>query len=144
MHLVLFVYDCLRLFFLLSLLALSAGSSGGFLGISGGAGFPFMVYAAPNALFPLMSFFLMIRPAESRAFAPLYASGKIIAAAALSAWIVLAVLRRGAISPAWAFFLGAADLASAAGAVLLKVPNQPAAAQSAEAEIQPADERGEE
>jgi hypothetical protein len=113
----LFVFDCLRFSFLLNLLA-------GFIVSANPAGFeveglrfPYMVYAAPNALFPLMSLFLLIRLAASRAFVPLYISGKAIAAAALAAWIVVNSERRELFL--WALFLGAADIATAVSAALI-------------------------
>ena len=115
----LFVFDCLRLSFLLNLLAAFIGASADLEGFEAANGlrFPYMVYAAPNALFPLMSLFLLIRLAESKAFIPLYISGKAITAAALTVWIVMNGERRELFL--WAFFLGAADIAAAAGAALI-------------------------
>jgi hypothetical protein len=86
--------------------------------------FPYMLYAAPNALFPLMSFFLMIRFGSSRNFIPLYITGKIIGVASLTSWIFFTFVKNG-VFPfflRWSFFLGLADLASAAGVFLLGTP----------------------
>jgi hypothetical protein len=41
--------------------------------------FPWLVYAAPNALFPLMTFFLWQSLSRWGAYAPLYTSGKCVA-----------------------------------------------------------------
>lgn len=125
LRLALCLYDCLRLFFLLNLLSnfiAAAGPAGMFQTVLESAAFPFMAYAAPNALFPLMSFFLLIRFAESRAFVPLYITGKLISAAALAAWTAAAGLRQGSVSllMLWSSFWGAADIATAAGAALIQ------------------------
>lgn len=125
LRLALCLYDCLRLFFLLNLLSNfinAAGPTGMFQTVLESAVFPFMAYAAPNALFPLMSFFLLVRFAESRAFIPLYITGKLISAAALAAWTAAAGLRQGSVSllMLWSSFWGAADIATAAGAALIQ------------------------
>jgi hypothetical protein len=125
LRLAVFVYDCLRLSFLLVLLLTFTG------GITGPAGmfqaapdaprFPYMIYAAPHALFPLMSLFLLLRFAESRTFLPLYMTGKLISVAALAGWIFFFIIEKKELYfLRWSFFLGAADLASAVGAVLLR------------------------
>jgi hypothetical protein len=52
----------------------------GFLRPGGGVDFfPWLVYAAPNALFPLMAFFLWQSLSRWGAYAPLYTSGKCVA-----------------------------------------------------------------
>jgi hypothetical protein len=122
--LALLVYDCLRLLFLLAFLAAFLAAPGGPAGMFQGlpeVSFPYIAFIAPNALFPLMSLFLLIRFGESKAFIPLYISGKVISAAALAGWIVSTVLRLKGFPPfmRWSFFLCTADLASVAGAVLL-------------------------
>ncbi|MDR0402337.1 MAG: hypothetical protein LBH35_01965 [Treponema sp.] len=114
-------YDCLRVFFLLALLAGVTGDLSGpggmFQGTPDGMRFPYMVYAAPNALFPLMSFFLLIRPGESAAFIPLYTTGKAISLAAFAAWVLSAFTRLHGFPPGMFlfFFLGAADIITMAG-----------------------------
>jgi hypothetical protein len=52
----------------------------------GGIGVPLAVYAAPNVLFPLMSFFLLVKPEEHRPFVPLYLAGKAVAIVANLGW----------------------------------------------------------
>jgi hypothetical protein len=82
-----------------------------------------MVYAAPGALFPLMAFFLLIRPGESTAFVPLYITGKVISAATIAGWALFAFIRLGGFPPFMLlfFFLGAADLTTIAGTALLNL-----------------------
>jgi hypothetical protein len=120
-----FFYDSLRVFFLLTLLAGVAGDPSGpggmFQGAPDGIRFPYIIYAAPNALFPLMAFFLLIRPGESAAFIPLYISGKVISTAALAGWVLFAFLKLKSL-PVFIllfFCLGAADITAAAGMALL-------------------------
>ena len=50
--------------------------------------FPSLVYAAPNAIFPLMGFFLLIRPGEYRPFTQLYLAGKTVSLAAALGWFL--------------------------------------------------------
>jgi hypothetical protein len=50
--------------------------------------FPVLLYAAPNALFPLMALFLLARLSQSGAYAPLYAAGKIIALVTALFWCI--------------------------------------------------------
>jgi hypothetical protein len=125
-----FIYDCSRLLFLLSLLSVflsfnPAGPMGMFQGLTQSAmsiSFPFLVYAAPNALFPLMSFFLMIRFETSKAYIPLYMTGKIIALSAAVMWFFFIFTRvrelpRTALP---AFVLGIADIGSLLGMTLFR------------------------
>jgi hypothetical protein len=97
-----FIYDCSRLLFLLGLLPQNAG-----------AAFPILVYAVPNALFPLMSFFLLIRLEASRAYIPLYMTGKILSISVMALWFFIIVIQmkepRSALPM---FILGAADIGS--------------------------------
>jgi hypothetical protein len=48
--------------------------------------FPYMVYAVPNALFPLMAFFLLIRPEEYKGYVSLYLAGKTIVIISVIGW----------------------------------------------------------
>jgi hypothetical protein len=127
-----FFYDILRVFFLLTLLAGVTGDPSGpggmFQGAPDGLRFPYMVYASPNALFPLMSLFLLIRPGRSKTFAPLYMTGKVISAAALAGWAFFAFLKLRGFPPFMRlfFFLGAADLTTVAGTVLLNFTSRAA------------------
>jgi hypothetical protein len=74
---VLFAYEMIRLLFLLFLAYFLQ------LPIS----FPWPLYAVPNALFPLMTLFLLIRLPDYRAYIPLYIAGKISALAASLGWL---------------------------------------------------------
>jgi hypothetical protein len=120
-----FAYDSLRLLFILALLKVfleaPSGPLGEFSGLPGGLEFPLIAFSAPNALFPLMSLFLLIRAAASRGFIPLYATGKVVCAAALGAWFLFA-LGKDLSYPRWPALLCVADLATAAGSALLKKP----------------------
>jgi hypothetical protein len=130
-----FFYDSLRVFFLLALLAGVTGNPSGpggmFHGAPDGIPFPYIIYAAPNALFPLISFFLLIRPVESAAFASLYITGKAISTAALAGWAVFAFLGQGSLPPFILLFfcLGAADITAVAGTALLNVSLRKTAAE---------------
>jgi hypothetical protein len=74
----LFFYDCLRLLLLVVfLLMASVGGS-----ISG----PFPVYMSSNALFPLMTLFIWLKPGEYRNYIALYTAGKIIALVLFFIW----------------------------------------------------------
>jgi hypothetical protein len=50
--------------------------------------FPLLVYIAPNALFPLMALFLLLKPEEYRSYIVLYMAGKVLAAAAGVGWVI--------------------------------------------------------
>jgi hypothetical protein len=120
-----FIYDCSRLLFLLSLLInfLSFDPAGMFQGsqVNFMASFPFLAYTAPNALFPLMSFFLLIRLEPSKAYIPLYIAGKAIVLSAAAAWFFFTVTREKELPRIAlpAFVLGAADLGSMLGMAVL-------------------------
>ncbi|MDR2494350.1 MAG: hypothetical protein LBD24_03905 [Spirochaetaceae bacterium] len=53
--------------------------------------FPYAVYAVPNALFPLMTYFLLIRLSLYKTYLPLYIAGKIIGAASIIGWAVFSL-----------------------------------------------------
>jgi hypothetical protein len=72
----LFIYECVRLAFLIWAFC--------FLQPGDGAGvFPWLVYAVPNDLFPLMTLFLWRQFSRYGAYMPLYVSGKCIALVSL-------------------------------------------------------------
>ena len=48
--------------------------------------FPHLVYLTPNALFPLMALFLLIRLPDFKSYLPLYLAGKIIAVITFYVW----------------------------------------------------------
>ncbi|MDR1307927.1 MAG: hypothetical protein LBK74_10190 [Treponema sp.] len=115
------IYDCSRLLFLVILLAAFTGSGPAGLFRGMGRNLPFMMYAAPQALFPLMSFFLLIRLEISKPYIPLYITGKAIGIMCLIFWLAAAFGPAGEIprSMSWALFMGAADLGTILGMVLL-------------------------
>jgi hypothetical protein len=115
------IYDCSRLLFLLTLLGAVMGSGSPGLFRSTGLNLPFMMYAAPHALFPLMSFFLLIRLEISKAYIPLYITGKGFCILCLTAWLTEAFRSAGGMlrPMLWALFIAAADLGTVLGTVLL-------------------------
>jgi hypothetical protein len=107
-----FFYDCSRLLFLLTLLY-TIQSTGLQMHISN---LPLMMYSAPNALFPLMSFFLLIRSDGYGNFIPLYITGKVLALLCMLIWLFFVFqqiidIRR----VMWAIFFCAADLGTIMG-----------------------------
>lgn len=111
-----FIYDSARLFFIIALLALYAKTGPDFMGIN----LPLMMFAAPNALFPLMSFFIFLRPGLSKAFVPLYLIGKILCVLCLMIWLFFTFRQiYFAREILWALFLCAADLATVLGTALI-------------------------
>ena len=110
-----FMYDCSRLLFLL--LLLNSQLNSGFGLYSGHI--PLAMYTAPNALFPLMSLFLFIFPDRSRAYIPLYITGKAISLLCLIVWLFFAfrqILDTSRIM--WAVFFCAADIGTIMGMLL--------------------------
>ncbi|MFP3090571.1 hypothetical protein LQZ21_09620 [Treponema sp. TIM-1] len=85
----LLIYDLFRLIFMLELLitVIPLGES------PEASWFPYMVYAVPNALFPLMAFFLFIRPGEYRGYVFLYLAGKTIVIVSVIGWIIFSLQR---------------------------------------------------
>jgi hypothetical protein len=129
----LFIYDFIRLLLMLGLLTFLPP-----LGNMDGTAFPYLVFAASNALYPLMSLFLWLKLEDYIPYLPLYAAGKFIAAAAAFAWFFLSAPKLAA-HPAldWTGVLAAlvfdmviiaADTGSACGALLLKSKISPAKA----------------
>ena len=117
-----FVYDCSRLAFLISLLYTYLGTAPD----SGNLTIPFMMYAVPNALFPLMSFFLFIRLDLYRAYIPLYITGKALALLCMLIWLLFTLqylFDSGRVM--WAVFFCAADLGTIMGVVMqnIEIPN---------------------
>jgi hypothetical protein len=118
----LFIYECVRLVVLLGVFSL--------LRPGGGVDFfPWLVYAAPNALFPLMTLFLWQSVSRWGAYAPLYAAGKCVALVSIvffwffsrqNIYTALYLSNPGAF---WALggvlFLLAGDMLSAAGGLAL-------------------------
>lgn len=84
---VFFFYEILRLLTLAVFFAVFSPLEGA---VKGGV-FPYLVYITPNALFPLMTLFMWLRPADYRNYLPLYMAGKVIAAAAFYGWGIFAL-----------------------------------------------------
>jgi hypothetical protein len=88
---------------------------------------PYLMYAAPQALFPLMSFFLLIRFDSSKAYIPLYMIGKILCLLCLLLWILFTLQRVQEIprSMVWSFFIAAADIGTIMGMILQQTEAAP-------------------
>ena len=85
LRLVLFFYECIRLFAVLGLLSF-------FFPLEDGAkSFPCLMYAAPNALFLLIALFMWRDLPVYRVYLGLYTAGKIIILAAFYAWGLFAI-----------------------------------------------------
>ncbi|MDR2068389.1 MAG: hypothetical protein LBP71_00795 [Spirochaetaceae bacterium] len=121
----LLLYDFLRLLFMLELLitVIPLGKT------PEASWFPYLAYAVPNALFPLMAFFLLIRPGEYRGYVSLYLAGKIIVIVTVIGWILLSlrhIFTSGIPVPEFIRILGLVfcfivlDTASVVGGSLLK------------------------
>ncbi|MDR2182092.1 MAG: hypothetical protein LBN92_05365, partial [Treponema sp.] len=111
----LLAYDCLRLLVLLALFSLFNPGPAGIT-----ASFPFLMYTAPNALFPLMSLFLLIRFEASRLYIPLYVTGKLIVLVCAAAWLLVNLRIAAAQRLLFWTFAALADFGSLLGVVLLK------------------------
>jgi hypothetical protein len=123
---VFFIYDFVRLVVMTSLLM-------GFVQLTesqDGGVFPYVFYAVPNGLFPLMSFFLWVDPGAYRPFIPLYMAGKVLAVVSGLMWIIFSLPRiSGAffetgqstfIVAGTALLLSAGDAFSALGGAVLR------------------------
>lgn len=141
-----------------ALAATASRGPGGLLGT------PPAAFAAPQALFPIAALFMALDSARYGAYAPLYAAGKAVSAAATGAWLLAAApdaltaaaigdLRSAAVAATGAFValydalsaaLAAFLLAPAAGGPAGAAPaSDPAADQAApvvDAEVVPAEE----
>jgi hypothetical protein len=123
----LFSYELLRFLFLAFSFAffssLQAVITGGF--------FPYLVFMSSNALFPLIGFFLLLRPGEYQNYIPLYMAVKIIAVVLFYVWAVFSLppetgfmgresFIEGLIILGGAFFISVGDALSVFGAWVLK------------------------
>jgi hypothetical protein len=84
---VLFIYDLVRLAVLVGLLQVFLSGREN----SGAGVFPYLPYAAPNVLFPLMTLFLWADPETHRAYFPLYMAGKTVGIGAFIGWAVFSL-----------------------------------------------------
>ena len=107
-----FIYDCSRFLFLLMLLSFFLKSMPELQSVN----LPLMMYAAPNALFPLMAFFLLFRFDISKAYIPLYITGKTLALLCMFIWLFFALQQIfNVFRVLWAVFFCAADLGTIMG-----------------------------
>ena len=109
---VVFIYDCSRLLFLIVLLTdfLKPVVDLGTVKV------PLMMYASPSALFPLMSFFLLLRFEASRAYIPLYITGKFLSLLCIMIWVIFSFRQVVNVSDVlWGVFFSAADLGTIMG-----------------------------
>ena len=83
----LFFLDLLRLLFLAAALGFFSIVQAAVSGVI----FPYLAYFSSNALFPLISFFLLVKPLEYRNYFPLYAAGKTIAVVLFYVWAVFSL-----------------------------------------------------
>jgi hypothetical protein len=126
LRVVLFGYDLIRLMVMIRLLVSFVPSEG----TRGEGVFPYLFYAVPNGLFPLITFFLWIRVSLYRSFIPLYLAGKTLAIVAIFAWVIfsrqliaqaLAINTNGIISIVGAaMLLSIGDFLSIVGGAILK------------------------
>ncbi|QQO09671.1 hypothetical protein [Breznakiella homolactica] len=79
----LFVYDLFRLVFVVCMVAFFSPS----MGDPGSRIMPYIFFAAPNALFPLMSLFIWASLARYASYLPLYLAGKLIGIGSFIAWL---------------------------------------------------------
>ena len=112
---VVFIFDCSRLLFLVALSGVFLRPGPDFKSIN----LPLMMFVSPNALFPLISFFLLIRFDISKAYIPLYITGKALCLICLTVWLLFTLRQISDIRAVlWAVFLSAADLATIMGMAL--------------------------
>jgi hypothetical protein len=112
----LFFYECLRLLMLVFFMVFASLESN----ISGS----YAVYMSSNALFPLMTLFIWLRPDEYRNYIKLYMAGKIVSLVSFYSWEVFSlrdINRAGNFANNIVFFgggalIGLADMLSVWGA----------------------------
>jgi len=77
----LFIYECIRLLILAAAFAA--------LQPVGPEAFPWLVYTAPNALFPLMALFIWLNVSRYGAYLPLFLAGKCVCLFSLLGWSIV-------------------------------------------------------
>lgn len=91
--------------------------------------FPYLVYVVPNALFPLMAFFLWLSLSYYKPYISLYTVGKIIAVVSVIGWSVLSFQTiltslmqgtAGIVTAGATFMLAAGDVFSIVGGLMLQ------------------------
>ena len=77
----LFIYECFKIFLLVAaFMALRPIEP---------TSFPWLIFAAPSALYPLMALFLWLDVVRYRNYLPLFAAGKCIGIMALLGWFIV-------------------------------------------------------
>ncbi|GHV85117.1 hypothetical protein AGMMS50230_07250 [Spirochaetia bacterium] len=128
-----FIYDCSRLIFLLMLLVSYLKQEADPV-LFRGLPLPYMMYTAPNALFPLMALFLFLNFDTFRVYVPLYITGKSLSLLCMLIWLFFALqqfvftaggfsgqILLGALSRVlWAVFLCAADIGTIMGMLVMR------------------------
>ncbi|GHT77832.1 hypothetical protein FACS1894130_03420 [Spirochaetia bacterium] len=94
------IYDLLRLVFMIRVIVMFAYPQEAKEALA----FPLLVYIAPNALFPLMVLFLLLKPEEYRPYILLYMAGKVLAVAANLGWVIFS--SSGVLSALGSFYDG--------------------------------------
>jgi hypothetical protein len=86
LRLILFIFDLIRLTVMISLFMafVPAGTGDGKI-------FPYLFYAVPNGLFPLITLFLWLKLKSYKPYIALYIAGKILAVVAVFTWIVFSI-----------------------------------------------------
>ena len=116
----LFFYEVLRLLLLVIFLFLMPPGNGTF--------FPYLVYLSANAMFPLITLFIWLRPGEYRNYISLYLAGKIIGVVSFYAWEIfvsrefpgLENIVKSLVLFWGSIFISLADILSIGGAWILK------------------------
>ncbi|HCC37929.1 MAG TPA: hypothetical protein DEQ14_10105 [Treponema sp.] len=78
----LFLFECFRCSYLITFFIISKPGAG--------TAFPWLIYAVPNALFPLMLLFLWLDFPKYRVYEPLYISGKCVSFFTIAGWYLFA------------------------------------------------------
>jgi hypothetical protein len=134
LRLVFFIYDFVRLIVMTGLLVLFVQPAA----LHEGGLFPYIFYAVPNGLFPLMSLFLWVNLNAYKPFIALYMAGKILAVVSIFAWLMFSLPhvstlfleggRQTFVVAGTALLLSAGDALSVLGGAVLKKQTLNAAA----------------
>ncbi|MDR1400344.1 MAG: hypothetical protein LBJ41_10515 [Treponema sp.] len=110
----LFVYELFRLLILLGVFVVVPMVSQPF------ETFPFLLYIVPNALFPLMAFFLLLDFFYYIPYLSLYMAGKTIAVASFIGWCVTSAPMVDAIITGASLFIALFDVLSILGGRMIQ------------------------
>jgi hypothetical protein len=128
-------FDCSRLLFMLTLLAAYAKPAE----LLKGGTFPFLLFVAPNALFPLISLFVFTHPQASGTYKPLYITGKSLSVLCMALWFLEQTAFPMVNFLIWTAFIGIADISTIVGMAVLGIGaiKDTSAAQTAASSINP-------